>query len=228
MSMLIGYYLEGDRKMLIVDNIDVVGFEPAIRGMRNPMNSWEKSDSDFHCIARPGKESYAEIGDNDLKLMKRLFKAGTEHRKYLRMIQVYMDIEANQTFWSQFDTYKIATVKNSCSKMHKIHTICFIGEDCCDHEGIDAVGGEVKEHFYNTMGVLENLRIKFNETHEKKYWRALIEILPMGFRLKATVMLSYETVFNIIRQRKNHKLDEWHQLIDELETLPYVKEIMGE
>lgn len=222
--------------MLRCEILDVHGFDPAIHGMRNPKNSWDKSDSVFcpnecscdSCSRCEKHECYVSnitIGENDLKLMKTLFNAGTEHRKYDRMIQVWMDIEANHTFWSEFDTYKIGTVRNSCSKMHKIHVKEFVADDF-DHEGIYEVGGHTKEHFEETVKELEWLRQKFNETHEKKYWRAIIEILPMGFRIKATVMMNYEVIARIIEQRSHHKLDEWHQLVDVLSGLPYIQDLI--
>lgn len=225
--------------MIKIENIDVYGFETAIRGMRNPMNSWDKSDSKFHCDdfnncnrsckyydvgCNPVGSIY--IGENDLKLMKSLFKGGTEHRKYLRMINVTMDITCHHTWWAEFDTYKVGTVRNSCSKMHKIHVKEFVIDDFST-EGIEECGGRSVEVFLCVMNELERLRRLFNETHEKKYWRAIIELLPMGFNIRATVQMNYEVAVNIIRQRKNHKLDEWHVMVDELLNLPYMKEIMG-
>ena len=223
--------------MLIVENVEVVGFRPATRGMRNPMNSHNKSDSLFLPKEYCDEEADFELAEacagvapiikeNDLGLMQRLYKAGSEHRKYDRMIMAYMDITANHTFWAEFDTYKIGTVRNSCSKMHKIHVKEFVPGDF-DSEGIEEVGGKCLEHFHRTIEMLEWLRVMFNETHEKRYWRAIIEMLPMGYRIKATVMMSYETVFNIIKQRTGHKLLEWGQLIEELRKLPYIEEIMN-
>lgn len=224
--------------MIKIENIDGYGFEAAIRGMRNPMNSWDKSDTYFELDCQrcdsmlecaKGKstgEGCIFIGDNDLDLMKRLFKGGTEHRKYLRFIDVTMDITCHHTWWAEFDTYKVGTVRNSCSKMHKIHVKEFVVDDFST-EGIEECGGRTSEVFLCVMNELERLRRLFNETHEKKYWRAIIELLPMGYNIKATVKLNYEVVVNIIRQRKNHKLDEWHCMVDVLMDLPYMKEIMG-
>lgn len=203
--------------MIKIENISVYGFQEAIRGMRNPLNSWSRSDSSF--------DNNINIGQNDLNLMKRLFKAGNEHRKYDRMISIYMDIEASHTWWAEFDTYKIGTVRNSCSKMHKIHSIEFI-RDQFDHEGIDEVGGRTVEVHKAVIEELERLRCLFNETKEKKYWRAIIELLPMGFRLRATIMMNYEVAANIIRQRSGHKVDEWHVLVDTLRNLPYMEQLL--
>ena len=214
--------------MIKIENIDVYGFETAIRGMRNPKNSWDKSDSKWE-IFTPEYPNLSEakyvIGKNDLDLMKRLYKGGTEHRKYARQIWVGMDIVTNHIVWAEFDTYKIGVTRDSCSKMHKIHVKSFERNDF-SHEGIDEVGGFAEEHFTKTLEVLEKLRVLFNETHEKKYWRAMLELLPMGYNLRATVTMSYENVFNIIRQRSNHKMFEWIEFTNILKALPYVKDIM--
>lgn len=214
--------------MIKIENIDVYGFETAIRGMRNPKNSWDKSDSKWE-IFTPEYPNLSEakyvIGKNDLDLMKRLYKGGTEHRKYARQIWVGMDIVTNHIVWAEFDTYKIGVTRDSCSKMHKIHVKSFERDDF-SHEGIDEVGGFAEEHFTKTLEVLEKLRVLFNETHEKKYWRAMLELLPMGYNLRATVTMSYENVFNIIRQRSNHKMFEWIEFTNILKALPYVKDIM--
>ena len=222
--------------MIKVENIEVWGFKHAIRGMRNPKNSHSKSDSVYlsHQYCDEDKEvemmQYCDIvpaiGKNDLDLMHRLYVAGTEHRKFLRQIFVSMDITTNQTLWLEFDTYKIGVTKNSCSKMHRIHVKEFTADDF-SHEGIDEVGGAIRRHFNETLNALESLRLKFNETQEKKYWRAIIELLPMGYNLKATVTMNYENVANIIHQRSNHKMFEWVEFTDILKSLPYVKEIMG-
>ena len=205
--------------MIKIENIDVWGFEHAIRGMRNPMNSWDKSDSTV-----TGELVY--IGKNDLDLMRRLYKAGTEHRKYLRQIFVSMDITCGQTVWSQFDTYKIGVTKNSCSKMHRIHAKPFEMEDF-SHEGISEVGGTTMGAFTTVLETLESLRKRYNATKEKKYWRAMIDLLPMGYNLKATVTMNYENVMNILNQRSNHKMDEWTDFCGILRNLPYIKEIRG-
>ena len=225
--------------MIKVENIETYGWEAAIRGMRNPKNSWEKSDSKFQCDdwdncftcqykdvgCHPIGATY--IGENDLDLMKRLCKAGTEHRKYLRMITVTMDITCHHAWWAEFDTYKVGTVRNSCSKMHRIHVKEFVADDFST-EGIEECGGRTSEVFVCVLNELERLRRLFNETQEKKYWRAIIELLPMGYNLRATVQFSYENVMAMIKQRENHKLDEWVQFVGILKDLPYVREITGE
>lgn len=216
--------------MIKVENIETWGFEHAIRGMRNPMNSWEKSDSEWRIYTPEYPElSEAEyiIGKNDLDLMRRLYKAGSEHRKYLRQIFVSMDVVCNHVFWAEFDTYKVGVTRNSCSKMHRIHVNGFSASDF-SHEGIDEVGGIAQEHFEETVKVLEHLRNAFNNTHEKKYWRAMIELLPMGYNLKATITMNYENVMNIINQRIGHKLDEWNEFVGILRKLPYVNEIRSD
>ena len=208
--------------MIKVENIKVFNFEGAIRACRNPLQSWHKSDSVYlsHQYCDYEKEvemmQYCDIvpviGKNDLDLMHRLYVAGTEHRKFLRQIFVSMDITTNHTIWAEFDTYKVGVTRNSCSKMHTIHVKEFAPEDF-SHEGIDEVGGVASLHF--------------NETHEKRYWRAIIELLPMGYNLRATITMNYENVVNIIHQRSNHKMFEWVEFTDILKSLPYVKEIMG-
>lgn len=197
-----------------------------IEGMRNPMNSWNKSDSIAGHENMGAGNEYFRMGDNDLDLMQRLAKAGTEHRKYLRMMPVYVRITASHTWWAEFDTYKIGTVRNSCSKMHKIVVMGFEADNF-DHEGIDEVGGEALETFNHVRRTLYWLADRFNETGEKKYWRAIIELLPIGFHLTANVSLNYEVLANVYRQRKNHKLDEWRDVCKWIETLPYSELITG-
>jgi hypothetical protein len=216
--------------MLKVENTDVFGWEAAIRGMRNPMNSWEKSDSGL-TVMNPGDVEFGYepnyeylVGENDLKLMKTLSKAGSDHGKFLRMINVTVDITAMQPWWSEFDTYKVGTVRNSCSKMHKIHVKEFTLDDF-EHRGIDEVGGSVQWALAIVLEQCEWLRKMFNETHEKKYWRALIELLPEGYRMRATVQLNYQVLKSMYFARKDHKLDEWHTLCDWMLTLPYFKEV---
>lgn len=210
--------------MILVENIDVWGLEHAIRGCRNPLASWAKSDS-YYEPANMCDHSFV-VGTNDILLMRRLYEAGTEHRKYLRQIFVSMDITTNHTVWAEFDTYKIGVTRNSCSKMHRIHVKPFEISDF-SHEGIDEVGGSVKEHFKATINVLEDLRVLFNETHDKRYWRAMIDMLPMGYNLKATITMNYENVVNIIRQRSGHKMFEWNQFVEILLSLPYITDIIS-
>ena len=209
-----------------------------IQGMRNPMNSWDKKDSGYGCEDKLcwkeckfspewcGNGQKYVLGESDHSLMQRLSNAGTEHRKYMRMMPVYVRITAGHTWWAEFDTYKIGTVRNSCSKMHKIHIMGF-GIDSFDHEGIDEVGGIAVKTFNIVRNTLLWLTKMFNKTKEKKYWRAIIELLPMGFHLTANIMLNYEVLANIYRQRKNHKLDEWREFNKWIESLPYSELITG-
>ena len=210
--------------MIKIENAEVVGWESAIRGMRNPMNSWDKSDSYFHA----GQYfSGINLGNNDLDLMKRLAKAGTDHRKFMRMITVYVDVTSHHGWWAEADTYKVGTVRNSCSKMHTIHIKEFCKDDF-SHEGIDEVGDIATETFEQTIKTLEQLRVAFNETGEKKYWRAIIELLPLGYNIRATLMLNYEVLANMYHSRKAHKLDEWREFCSWIETLPYAELITGD
>ena len=223
--------------MIEVMNVEVAGFAPAIKGMRNPMNSWERSDSHECRLVPEGDDCvFCEFNDtvcgcyyvglNDRDLMRRLYKGGDEHRKYLRMLPIWMTVKAPLFWWKEFDTYKVGTVRNSCSTMHKIHVAQFTYDDF-SHEGIDEAGGLYKLNFERYLTTLEDLRDAFNATQEKKYWRALIEMLPEGFMLQATVMFNYEVAENIYRQRKNHKLTEWHTFCDTIMRLPYFAEITG-
>lgn len=234
--------------MIKIEKTEVHGFEAAIRGLRNPMESWEKSDS-YDAVDcgrcglieekgickkedRPGRcDNFRcyEVGENDLKLMKKLSAAGNDHAKYLRMINVTCDITAPQFWWTEADTYKVGTVRNSCSKMHKIHVHPFKYEDF-SHEGIEEVSEEfqaVKDFFLGYLSILETLRTRFNSTQNKKYWRALIEMLPEGYNMKATLQLNYQVLKTMYHARKNHKLDEWREFCKWIETLPYKELITG-
>jgi hypothetical protein len=218
--------------MIKVENIEVWGFEHAIRGMRNPMNSWNKSDSDLCCDCEDCKAaSWCDkhstehmgkfvIGPNDLDLMKRLYQAGPEHRKYLRQIFVSMDITAPLYFWKEFDTYKVGTVANSCSTMHKIAAKKFEVDDF-SFEHLFSLG--------TLRMIIEDLnynRDKFIETKNKDYWWQMIQLLPSSYNQKRTITMNYENVVSMIHQRKGHKLDEWNILIEEFkEKLPYLNEI---
>lgn len=217
--------------MIKIENADVLGWEAAIRGMRNPMNSWNKSDSDSSCPMSYDNGGcdccdYCsinfQVGPNDKDLMKRLRLAGTDHRKFMRMLTVYVDITAPLYWWKEFDTYKVGTVANSCSTMHTIHKT-EISEELFsfDHVKLCEVGKEY-------LNELEKLRVKFNETKDKKYWYALIQLLPASFNQKRTVMLNYEVLANMYKSRKDHKLDEWREMCEWMRGLPYSELITGE
>lgn len=227
--------------MIKIENTEIVGWEAAIRGMRNPLNSWEKSDSgygcgndkeyfcdkcssSFHC---PSREKTYNIGPNDLDLMKRLRNAGTDHRKFMRMITVYVDITAPLYWWKEFDTYKVGTVANSCSTMHKIHAKEFTLEDfSCEH-----LFDTPESEFNDSMDVLKEVTDILNlyrdhfvkNPYRKDYWWQLIQLLPSSYNQRRTVMLNYEVLANIYKSRRNHKLDEWHVFCEWIENLPYAE-----
>ena len=223
--------------MIKLENTEVVGWEHAIRGMRNPKNSWGKSDSCF-CTDRPECEGSCPvfIGPNDHSLMMTLRNAGTDHRKFMRMITVYVDITAPLYWWKEFDTYKVGTVANSCSTMHKIHEKEFYEEDFSFERlesGYEEYNGDDAIHtaycsMQNTISALNRLRYMYNITKNKKYWYAMIQLLPSSYNQKRTVMLNYEVLANIYKSRKNHKLDEWHIFCDWIESLPYSELITGQ
>lgn len=231
--------------MIKIEDIDVWGFDHAIRGMRNPMNSWDKSDTilcytnaNCHEICKNNKCGLC-IGKNDLDLMQRLYKAGTEHRKYLRQIFVSMDITAPLYWWKEFDTYKVGTTANSCSTMHKIHAKKFEMNDfSIEHLSESFDDGEVwynneypnssREVFSFIIDALNEYRNMFLETKDKKYWWFMIQTLPSSYNQRRTITMNYENVVTIIKQRSGHKLDEWNDFVAELKKLPYIKEIMGE
>lgn len=235
--------------MIKFENTEVFNFEGALRGMRNPLNSWDKSDSLHctldtygHCLGcdlvnfcnADHNDNEFVIGPNDLNLAQRLIKAGSDHRKFLRQIFVCVDIVGPSFWWPEFDTYKVATVRNSCSKMHKIHVKSFEKSDF-SYEGTDALiakgdprlSAKVRNHVENTLETLEFLRVQFNETKDKDYWRALIENLPHGYNMRATITLNYETLRNIYGSRRNHKLDEWSVgFMEWIDSLPYSEELI--
>ena len=234
--------------MLKIENTEVTGWEAAIRGMRNPMNSWKKSDSFFcgspECCysndqCNPGCAGYDQgfnIGEADLDLMTRLRNSGTDHRKFMRMITVYLDITAPLYWWKEFDTYKVGTVANSCSTMHKIHDKEFYEEDFSferiesgyeEYKGDDAMHAAYCS-MQNTITALNRLRYMYNITKNKKYWDAMIQLLPSSYNQKRTVMLNYEVLANIYKSRKNHKLDEWHTFCDWIKSLPHSELITGQ
>ena len=208
--------------MIEVEYIETWGFEHAIRGMRNPMNSWDKSDSTINMIQ--GHKVGYEVGGKDLDLMQRLYKARHPHRKYLRQIMVSMDITAPLYWWKEFDTYKVGTTRNSCSTMHKIHSKEFEREDFSY--------GHLSPPALHTLDYviaeLNSARASFLDTKNKDDWWDMIQLLPSSYNQKATVTMNYENVFNILQYRQNHKLDEWNEFCEILiEYLPYVKEIGG-
>lgn len=214
--------------MLKVENVEVLGWEHAIRGMRNPKNSWVKSDSGPECPY--GKEKCCGecqqnfcIGPNDKQLMMALRNAGTDHRKFMRMITVYLDITAPLYWWKEFDTYKVGTVANSCSTMHKITDKPFELDDFShEHLGFQSV-----RVLKDTIKVMNDFREEFIKDHEKENWWQLIQLLPSSYNQKRTVMLNYEVLANIYKSRRHHKLDEWHTLCDRIESLPYSELITG-
>lgn len=213
--------------MIKIENVEVVGWEHAIRGMRNPMNSWDKSDSEW--VGDVNYNLVIEIGTNDLELMKRLVNAGTDHRKFMRMIVVYADITAPLYWWKECDTYKVGTVANSCSTMHKITSKPIqLSDFSVDDFNIDDDYSEIalSDMFINVAADCEELRKKYLETKDKRYWKGLIQLLPQSYNQKRTVMLNYEVLKNMYHSRKNHKLDEWRTFCDFIETLPYAKELI--
>ena len=241
--------------MIKLENTETFGWEAAIRGMRNPLNSWAKSDSypavdcgkcgkieregtckkeDRDCT---GFECY-EIGPNDLNRMKNLVNAGTDHRKFMRMIAVYVDITAPLYWWKQFDTYKVGTVANSCSTMHKIAAKEFTLDDfshehLCDEEDVVImVSGGIEMSSDTLLEIickyLNVYREKYLKTEDKQYWWQMIQLLPSSYNQKRTIMFNYEVLANMYKSRKNHKLDEWHDFCDWIEALPYSELITGE
>lgn len=251
--------------MLKIENAEVFGWEHAIRGMRNPKNSWEKIDShivdcDGECSSCDAYELFSDdsctlplgenivIGPNDRELMVKLAKAGTDHRKFMRMITVYLDITAPLYWWKEFDTYKVGTVANSCSTMHKIADKEFTLDDfSCEHlyhedynrdlitsaivdedeKSIHAVWATPLDILKFTIEMLNSYRAHYLTTLDKDDWWQMIQLLPSSYNQKRTVMLNYEVMANIYKSRHNHKLDEWHTLCDWIKTLPYSELITG-
>lgn len=234
--------------MIKIEKTEVMGWEAAIRGMRNPMNSWAMSDSEFKryyilndqlsevCVPR------LDIGTRDHKLMMGLRNAGTDHRKYLRMITVYCDINAPLYWWKEFDTYKVGTVANSCSTMHKIHAKEFTLDDFSHEELFNSDRGfRSDETVYDSGGTpwtstdileltikyLNSMREEYLDTKDKRYWYQMIQLLPSSYNQKRTVMLNYEVLANMYHSRKAHKLNEWHTFCDWVKTLPYSELIIG-
>lgn len=216
--------------MIKIENVEVWGFEHAIRGMRNPYDSWSKSDSAlcrvtdcYNCDnTYHGKPCFV-IGANDLKLMRKLYAAGTEHRKFLRQIVVSMDITAPFYWWKEFDTYKVGTVANSCSTMHTIAKKEFALEDF----STEHLTGTSLARFSELLETLNLYRDLFLRNGNKADWWQLIQLLPSSYNQKRTITFNYENAAIIIRQRMNHKLDEWNDLIKELVKLPNLAKIIG-
>ena len=218
--------------MLKIENFEVLGWEHAIRGMRNPMNSWEKSDSgwepQFDTVQGPVAGEFV-IGPNDHDLMMRLRNAGTDHRKFMRMITVYLDITAPLYWWKEFDTYRVGVEKNSCSTMHKIHAKEFTLEDfSCEHLTAESITFGL-EPIIDLLNKNRELYLQWKNAGEEKktLWWQMIQLLPTSYNQKRTVMLNYEVLANIYKSRRNHKLDEWHTFCDWIEELPYSELITG-
>lgn len=254
--------------MIRIEKTEVYGFEAAIRGMRNPMNSWEKSDSlvcnDYemdncpcygndkcshwrHCFdgAQINRDQHVHLGKSDLNLMKHLRNAGSDHRKFMRMITVYFDITAPLYWWKEFDTYKIGTVANSCSTMHKIHAKRFSVDDFSreyiwedidqEHPETQLVATEDNPVYLDdtqiliyTVAMLNECRELYLKAKDKRYWYKMIQLLPSSYNQKRTVMLNYEVLTNMYKSRKDHKLDEWRKFCKWIEGLPYSELITGD
>lgn len=202
--------------MLKISKVCVMNFENALRGARNPMNSWSKSDSYYD------SEGNYVIGENDLQLARKLCRAGTDHRKFMRQIFVSADITAPLYWWKEFDTYKVATVSNSTSTMHKIHSEKFT----LDLFSSDQMTDLTKKKLQELIEYLESLRIQYNETKDKQIWYDMIQLLPASFNQLRTCTFNFETLVNIYHARKDHKLMEWHMFCDWIETLPYAGDLI--
>lgn len=221
--------------MIKIENVDVYGWEAAIRGMRNPMNSWSKSDSSYFYSesSYPHSGEFVRIGKNDLVLMKSLIKAGSDHRKFLRFINVTCDITAPLYWWKEFDTYKVGTVRNSCSTMHTIAKKEFTLDDF-SYEHLfqyDTNMTPTDKYLYcleYAVEVLNEARKKYLETKNKGYWWQMIQLLPSSYNQRATVQLNYEVLMKMYHERKNHKLDEWNDFCEWVKTLPYMRELLND
>lgn len=211
--------------MVKIEDVEVMGMRKAIKGMRNAMNSWDKSDSGYMVDEKlDGVQfSYFKIGEKDMKLCKNLIKAGSPDRKFLRMIHVQADVTAPLYWWKEFSTYKVGTTTNSCSTMHTIHKKKFSIDDF-SNEHLMTDGIECLEHLCKDLNLCRNY---FLETKDKAYWWQMIQLLPSSFNQMRTIDLNYETLFSIYHQRKGHKLDEWREFCKWIETLPYMKEFLG-
>lgn len=239
--------------MIEFEHTEVVGWEAAIRGMRNPMNSWERSDSQLcksmdgfedcrvgvHGSCPRGDEGYFKedifcVGKNDFELMQRLAKAGTDHRKFMRMIVVYVDVTAPLYWWKEMETYKVGTVSNSCSTMHSIHkkpfnAYDFSCEDLLTSNKLPDVfrAKSPVQVLFDTIDTLNACRKMYLETGDKTWWRQMIQLLPDSYNQRRTLMLNYEVLANIYRARRNHKLTEWREFCRWIESLPYSELITG-
>lgn len=215
--------------MIKIENVYVFGWDAAIRGMRNPMNSWNKSDSflcNVECDECPERGNHCQghnyldyvVGDNDLTLMKKLVNAGSDHAKFMRMINVTMDVTAPVYWWSEYDTYKVGTVANSCSKMHKLASKEFALDDfSVEHLNEDVI----EKPFKDIINCLNFFRDLYNQNHDKDDWWQMIQLLPSSYNQRRTVQLNYAVLRNMYHARKNHKLDEWRTFCERVETLPY-------
>ena len=221
--------------MILFEHTEVSGWEAALRGMRNPMNSWDRADSYF------GLEGMS-MGENDYKLAKKLADAGQVHAKYLRMINVTTDITAPMYWWQEFDTYKVGTVRNPCSKMHKIHAKEFTMDDFShehlhshvyyfrdkiDEKGLTYMNSDPIKFLENLIYGLNYYRMKYLETKDKQYWWQMIQLLPASYNQRSTVQLNYAVLKNIWEYRRDHKLDEWRDFCAWIVRLPYSKLITG-
>ena len=244
--------------MIKIENVEIVGWNPAIRGMRNPMNSWNKSDSNFGYQVKPDEkhegmylvDEVIQIGDEDLKLMKNLSESGTDHRKYMRMILVYLDVTAPLYWWKEADTYKVGTVANSCSTMHKIAAKEFTLDDF-SHEHLIGVESTIDGSDMSPLGNLKSTIQMLNKmrdiylnggsfitstsesneefsSNDKRIWWQMIQLLPSSYNQRRTWLLNYEVLANMYKSRKNHKLDEWRQFCRWIEALPFSFLITGE
>ena len=215
------------------ENTDVWGFEHALRGMRNPFDSWERSDTIMTLDGNANKKRFevvCHIGKNDMELAQRLIKGGSEHRKFLRQIMVSVDITAPFYWWKEFDTYKVGTTANSCSTMHTLTknpiTIeCFEMDDFCGNDSTD-LNAVLMGIWEDLISKMEGLRLAYIETKDKRYWKELVRILPEGWLQKRTVTMNYENLLSICRQRKGHRLTEWRLFIDWAHSLPYAEELI--
>lgn len=205
--------------MIKIQNVEVFGWEAAIRGMRNPMNSWDQSDSQFGCNGDSCPVDGVFIGEKDYDLMMRLVSAGSDHRKFMRMVNVSLDVVAPLYWWKEYDTYKVGTVADSCSTMHKIHAKLFELDDF-SHEHLT---GTLETMLLQVIDILNCQRALFLKWKDKEYWWNMIQLLPSSYNQRRTLQLNYEVLRNIYHARKLHKLDEWRDFCAWIESLPYAE-----